>query len=93
MWVALLNLENKYADDVDTATSELLQRALQHNDAKKMYLAALDIFKRSNRTSLLQTCAKGTAYVRAHQNVICFGSLFRGINMFWSAVEVNARHA
>lgn len=61
VWVAFLNLENSFADDPERAAADLLQRALQQNDAKKMYLAALDIFQRSQRTSLLQTCAQGTA--------------------------------
>lgn len=59
IWVALLNLENSFSEDPETDAAALLQRALQQNDAKKMYLAAIDIFERSKRSSLLQTCAKG----------------------------------
>jgi rRNA biogenesis protein RRP5 len=59
VWVALLNLENTYADDPEEAAAALLKRALQHNSSKKVYLAATDIFERSNRQSLLDSCAKG----------------------------------
>lgn len=59
VWVAYLNLENTFADDPTVAASALLQRALQANDAKKMYLAALDIFQRAARAELLALCAKG----------------------------------
>ncbi|KFM24726.1 RRP5-like protein [Auxenochlorella protothecoides] len=56
VWVALLNLENTYGDE--TTTLSTLGRALQHTDARRMYLAATDIFQRSERTSLLEQCCK-----------------------------------
>ena len=60
MWVAYLALENKYADDPETAVSELLQRALQHTDSKKMYLAAIDMFSKGDaRPTVLETCVRG----------------------------------
>lgn len=58
MWVAYLNLENSFADDPVQSVAALLKRAVQQNDAKKMYLAAIDIFQRSQRKELLDTCAK-----------------------------------
>lgn len=58
MWVAYLNLENSFADDPAESAAALLKRAVQQNDAKKMYLAAIDIFQRSQRKELLDTCAK-----------------------------------
>ena len=60
MWVAYLALENKYADNPEEAASALLQRALQHNDAKAIYLAAIDLFgKGEPHAALLETCARG----------------------------------
>ena len=66
MWVAYLGLENSYAEEPADAASALLQRALQHTDAKAMYLAAIDLFERtsadsggSNRSELIDTCARG----------------------------------
>ena len=60
VWLALLALENKYADEPSTAAAALLQRALQHTDKKKMYLAAIDVFAQDEaRADLLLTCVKG----------------------------------
>lgn len=36
----------------------MFKRAVQQNDAKKMHLAAIDIFQRSQRKELLEMCAK-----------------------------------
>jgi rRNA biogenesis protein RRP5 len=59
VWLAYLVLENTYGEDPEQAAAQLLQRALQHNDAKKMYLAAVDVFEKTNRLVLLETCLKG----------------------------------
>lgn len=59
VWVAFLALENKYAETPETAAAALLQRALQHNDAKAMYLAAIDMFSKTGREDLLGTCVRG----------------------------------
>lgn len=56
VWVALLNLENTYGDEATTLST--LGRALQHTDARRMYLAAVDIFQRSEKASLLEQCCK-----------------------------------
>eukprot|EP00195_Chlamydomonas_chlamydogama_P014936 CAMPEP_0202909786 /NCGR_PEP_ID=MMETSP1392-20130828/50287_1 /ASSEMBLY_ACC=CAM_ASM_000868 /TAXON_ID=225041 /ORGANISM="Chlamydomonas chlamydogama, Strain SAG 11-48b" /LENGTH=243 /DNA_ID=CAMNT_0049599651 /DNA_START=1 /DNA_END=728 /DNA_ORIENTATION=- len=63
VWVAWLNLENAYGSpNPEEAAMKLLQRALQYNEPKKMYLAALGIFERSGRTQasdqLLKTLTK-----------------------------------
>jgi rRNA biogenesis protein RRP5 len=59
VWLAYLVLENTYGSDPEQAAAQLLQRALQHNDAKKMYLAAIDVFERTGRLELLESCLKG----------------------------------
>ena len=59
MWVALLNLDCAYADDPEAAATATLARALQHNDAKKMHLAAIDIFERAMQPELLAAVARG----------------------------------
>lgn len=58
VWVAYLNLENTFADDPTESAASLFKRAVQQNDGKKMYLAAIDIFERSHRKELLDMCAK-----------------------------------
>lgn len=58
VWLAYLNLENTFAENPEEAASALLQRALQYNDAKKMYLAAITTFHLTNREELLATCLK-----------------------------------
>ncbi|EFJ44854.1 rRNA processing protein Rrp5/programmed cell death protein 11 [Volvox carteri f. nagariensis] len=56
VWVAWLNLENAYGSSPspEEAVMELLKRALQYTDQKKMYLAALGIFERSGRDDLAE---------------------------------------
>ncbi|KAG2498018.1 hypothetical protein HYH03_004276 [Edaphochlamys debaryana] len=59
VWVAWLNLENAYGTPTpEEAASELLKRALQYNDHKKMYMAALGVFERSGRDELAETVAR-----------------------------------
>lgn len=58
VWVAYLNLENSFADDPAESAAGLFKRAVQQNDAKKMHMAAMDIFQRSQRKELLEMCAK-----------------------------------
>ncbi|KAI7838131.1 hypothetical protein COHA_008062 [Chlorella ohadii] len=45
VWVAWLNMENLYGSE--EATLALLSKALAHTDARRMYLAAVDIFDRT----------------------------------------------
>ena len=53
VWVAWLNLENVYGQPTpEEAVMKLFQRALQYNDQKKMYMAALGIAERSSRTEM-----------------------------------------
>ena len=49
MWVAYLNLENTYGQPPDEAVMKLFQRALQHVDQKKLYLALLAILESSKK--------------------------------------------
>jgi len=58
VWLALLNLENTFAERPEEAASALLQRALQYNDAKKMYLAATTTFESTRRDELADSCVK-----------------------------------
>lgn len=56
VWVAYLNTENLYGSE--EGTLQLLSRALAHTDARKMYLAAVDIFDRTDRAGLAEQCFK-----------------------------------
>lgn len=56
VWVAWLNAENLYG--TEEGTLQLLGRALTHTDARHMYLAALDIFDRTDKTELAENCLK-----------------------------------
>ena len=56
MWVAYLNMENLYGSE--EATLALLSRALAHTDARRMYLAAVDIFERAGKGHLVEQCLK-----------------------------------
>lgn len=56
MWVAYLNLENLYGSE--EGTLQLLSRALAHTDARRMYLAAVDIFDRTDKVALVEQCFK-----------------------------------
>lgn len=56
VWVAWLNAENVYG--TEESTLQLLNRALQHTDECKMYLAAVDIFDRTEKVPLVEQCLK-----------------------------------
>ena len=51
-----MNAENLYGSEESTA--ELLNRALTHTDPKKMYLAALDIFDKSEKSDMAEQVLK-----------------------------------
>ncbi len=53
VWVAYLNLENIYGQPPEDAVMKLFQRALQHVDQKKLYLALLAILENSNKVKHL----------------------------------------
>ena len=52
MWVAYLNLENTYGSPPDEAVMKLFQRALQHVDQKKLYLAMLTILESTKKVTM-----------------------------------------
>jgi rRNA biogenesis protein RRP5 len=56
VWVAQLNLENLYGSE--DSTLQLLSKALAHTDARRMYLAATDIFEKSGKGKLVEQCLK-----------------------------------
>ncbi|PRW55969.1 RNA binding rRNA processing [Chlorella sorokiniana] len=56
VWVAWLNMENLYGSE--EATLALLSKALAHTDARRMYLAAVDIFDRTQKDNLVEQCLK-----------------------------------
>ena len=58
IWQAWLNLENMYGSPTpDEAVTRLFQKALPYCDAKKLYLALLDILERTNKVSCSPACA------------------------------------
>lgn len=58
IWQAWLNLENMYGSPTpDEAVTRLFQKALPYCDAKKLYLALLDILERTNKVSCSPPCA------------------------------------
>ena len=56
VWVAWLNAENAYG--TEESTLQLMHRAMTHTDARKMYLAAVDIFDRTDKPTLVEQCLK-----------------------------------
>jgi len=58
VWVAYLNMENLYGEPPEEAAMELLTRALQYNNQKRLYLAALGIFQRTERAALCEQVLK-----------------------------------
>jgi rRNA biogenesis protein RRP5 len=56
VWVAWLNAENLYGSE--DGTLQLLHRALAHTDARRMYLAAVDVFDRTDKAPLAEQCLK-----------------------------------
>lgn len=62
VWVAALNTEVVYGNE--DAALALLHRALMHADARKMYVAAVDIFDSADKAALAEDCIK--AMCRKH---------------------------
>ncbi|KAH7441212.1 hypothetical protein KP509_03G029000 [Ceratopteris richardii] len=58
VWVALLNLENVYGDPPKEATMAVFHRALQYCDNKKLYLALLGIYERSDQHDMADELLK-----------------------------------
>lgn len=58
VWVALLNLENVYGNPAKDATLRVFQRALQYCDPKKLYLALLGIYERSEQHDMADELLK-----------------------------------
>ena len=56
VWVAYLNLENTYGSPPDEAVMKLFQRALQHVDQKKLYLALLTILESTKKVTATGSC-------------------------------------
>ncbi|XP_047328490.1 rRNA biogenesis protein RRP5 [Impatiens glandulifera] len=52
IWVAYLNLENKHGNPPEDAVSGLFHRALQHCDAKKVHIALLGMYERTEQHGL-----------------------------------------
>ncbi|XP_020233818.1 rRNA biogenesis protein RRP5 [Cajanus cajan] len=52
IWKAYFNLENKYGNPTEEAVMKLFQRALQYNDPKKVYLALLGMYERTEQHNL-----------------------------------------
>ncbi|XP_058758623.1 rRNA biogenesis protein RRP5-like [Vicia villosa] len=52
IWKAYFNLENKYGNPKEEAVMKVFQRAIQYNDPKKVHLALLEMFERTEQHSL-----------------------------------------
>eukprot|EP00262_Sarcandra_glabra_P007984 TRINITY_DN21152_c0_g1_i1.p1 TRINITY_DN21152_c0_g1~~TRINITY_DN21152_c0_g1_i1.p1 ORF type:complete len:572 (-),score=125.55 TRINITY_DN21152_c0_g1_i1:250-1932(-) len=52
IWVAYFNLENEYGSPPEEAVMKIFQRALQYCDHKKLYLALLGMFERTEKHKL-----------------------------------------
>ncbi|XP_027363474.1 rRNA biogenesis protein RRP5 [Abrus precatorius] len=52
IWKAYFNLENKYGNPREEAVMKVFQRALQYNDPKKVYLALLAMYERTEQHDL-----------------------------------------
>uniref|UniRef100_A0A2N9FCM1 S1 motif domain-containing protein n=1 Tax=Fagus sylvatica TaxID=28930 RepID=A0A2N9FCM1_FAGSY len=52
IWVAYFNLENEYGNPPEEAVMKVFQRALQYNDPKKVYLALLGMYERTEQHKL-----------------------------------------
>lgn len=52
VWVAYFNLENEYGSPREEAVKKIFQRALQYCDPKKVHLALLAIFERTEQHKL-----------------------------------------
>ncbi|WOG99939.1 hypothetical protein DCAR_0519295 [Daucus carota subsp. sativus] len=49
IWVAFFNLENEYGNPPEDAVAKIFQRALQYCDPKKVHLALLGMYERTER--------------------------------------------
>ncbi|KAG6700889.1 hypothetical protein I3842_08G135300 [Carya illinoinensis] len=52
IWVAYFNLENEYGNPPQVAVTNVFQRALQYNDPKKVYMALLGMYERTEQHKL-----------------------------------------
>ncbi|KAL1331713.1 hypothetical protein HN51_048962 [Arachis hypogaea] len=52
IWKAFFNLENKFGNPKEEALMKVFQRALQYNDPKKVYLALLGLYERTEQQNL-----------------------------------------
>ncbi|KAK4392383.1 rRNA biogenesis protein RRP5 [Sesamum angolense] len=52
MWVAYFNLENEYGNPPEEAVTKVFQRALQYCDPKKVHLALLGVYERTEQHKL-----------------------------------------
>ncbi|KAL0338043.1 UNVERIFIED_CONTAM: rRNA biogenesis protein RRP5 [Sesamum calycinum] len=52
MWVAYFNLENEYGNPPEVAVTKVFQRALQYCDPKKVHLALLGVYERTEQHKL-----------------------------------------
>ncbi|KAI4332058.1 hypothetical protein L6164_016997 [Bauhinia variegata] len=52
IWKAYFNLENKYGNPREEAVMKVFQRALQYNDPKKVHLALLGMYDRTEQHNL-----------------------------------------
>ncbi|XP_004514152.1 rRNA biogenesis protein RRP5 [Cicer arietinum] len=52
IWKAYFNLENKYGNPREEAVMKVFQRALQYNDPKKVHIALLGMYERTEQHSL-----------------------------------------
>lgn len=53
VWVAYFNLENEYGNPPEEAVVKVFQRALQYNDPKKVHLALLGMYERTEQHKLV----------------------------------------
>lgn len=51
-------MENQFGEDAEEAALKLFQRASQYTDPKKLHLAALSMFERSDRTTAAEQVVK-----------------------------------
>ncbi|XP_073261303.1 rRNA biogenesis protein RRP5 isoform X2 [Populus alba] len=54
IWVAYFNLENEYGNPPEDAVKKVFQRALQYCDPKKVHLALLKMYKKTNQNKLAE---------------------------------------
>lgn len=54
IWVAYFNLENEYGNPPEDAVKKVFQRALQYCDPKKVHLALLKMYTKTNQNKLAE---------------------------------------